>query len=155
MILLFKFVAFHQLTTSRGPIDGHVLQLLSHHIVHGEVLKCKTGTTGNIWRAARVATFHNSVNLWIQRISQLFMNWKGSNFKPTKSAEFREVVVPGACYLEMILAGVKAHLGAQVRMFACRWLVDRKRIFAHFFSFSEILKSWDAGSLVYRKPGLC
>ena len=21
----------------RGPIDGHVLQLLSHHIVHGEV----------------------------------------------------------------------------------------------------------------------
>jgi len=42
-----------------SPIDGHVLQLLSHHIVHGEV------------------------------------------------------VVPGACYLEMILAGVKAHLGAQ------------------------------------------
>ena len=25
-----------------------------------------------------------------------------------------EVVVPGACYLEMILAGVKAHLGPQV-----------------------------------------
>eukprot|EP00931_Biecheleriopsis_adriatica_P048348 TRINITY_DN27935_c0_g1_i1.p1 TRINITY_DN27935_c0_g1~~TRINITY_DN27935_c0_g1_i1.p1 ORF type:complete len:5156 (-),score=1260.04 TRINITY_DN27935_c0_g1_i1:82-15549(-) len=39
------------------PIDGHVLELLSHHIVHGEV------------------------------------------------------VVPGACYLEMILAGVAAHLG--------------------------------------------
>lgn len=41
------------------PIDGHVLELLSHHIVHGEV------------------------------------------------------VVPGACYLEMILAGVRAHLGQQ------------------------------------------
>jgi len=31
-----------------SPIDGHVLQLLSHHIVHGEVLKCKTSNTGNI-----------------------------------------------------------------------------------------------------------
>ncbi|CAK9102638.1 unnamed protein product [Durusdinium trenchii] len=41
------------------PIDGHVLQLLSHHIVHGEV------------------------------------------------------VVPGACYLEMILAGLRTHLGPQ------------------------------------------
>eukprot|EP00913_Durusdinium_trenchii_P008003 g7506.t1 len=43
------------------PIDGHVLQLLSHHIVHGEV------------------------------------------------------VVPGACYLEMILAGLRTHLGPQER----------------------------------------
>lgn len=48
LMLLFKFVAIHQLTISRGPIDGHVLQLLSHHIVHGEVLKCKTSNTGNI-----------------------------------------------------------------------------------------------------------
>eukprot|EP00928_Gymnodinium_smaydae_P004000 TRINITY_DN11406_c0_g2_i2.p1 TRINITY_DN11406_c0_g2~~TRINITY_DN11406_c0_g2_i2.p1 ORF type:complete len:2568 (+),score=644.11 TRINITY_DN11406_c0_g2_i2:184-7887(+) len=40
-----------------APIDGHVLELLSHHIVHGEV------------------------------------------------------VVPGACYLEMIIAGVTEHLG--------------------------------------------
>ena len=40
----------------------------------------------------------------------------------TTSHEFCEVVVPGACYLEMILAGVKAHLGAQEKV--CQLAVD-------------------------------
>lgn len=97
---------------------------------------------------------------YIHIINLTFIIWKGSNFKPTKLAphrmnshEFCEVVVPGACYLEMILAGVKAHLGAQVRKFAnlplIRWL--ETHLSAHFSSFSKI---W-AGSLVHRKPGLC
>ena len=44
----------------RGPIDGHVLQLLSHHIVHGEVLHfvLTFETTPNYWPDRR----------WIQRM---------------------------------------------------------------------------------------
>ena len=67
-----------------GPIDGHVLELLSHHIVHGEV---------------RMSL--------IQPVESVL-----------DSFGF-QVVVPGACYLEMILAGVRAHLGEQDRPATC------------------------------------
>ena len=98
------------LQSNGGPIDGHVLELLSHHIVHGEAVDAECDTDPNL----------------------------PSCFQP-------EVVVPGACYLEMILAGVRAHLGQQ----AGRWDAGNSKGLRCVLSLSS------AGSLVHREPGFC